>query len=407
MFQQGFSMRLVKKIFKWGGLLFLILILFFIALPWFPVLKDSFSAKPQKQYLSENNVTFALSKADEDFTFDDDFYENRLFLLGEMHGYARVQAIDLALLTHLNKRLGIRFYMAEIDPATAIIFNHYLRTGKEENLLNVFDIWHDERQSQWGNANFLEKIRSIRALNASLPVEQNIRFIGVDGPTKETFLKMAKALPSVESDPSYAVNQTLLEANAARAKTSRYSHILSNIALMEGALTDEKFYGLWGISHINKVGVNGSPSLAHYLNSGTEKVSPIFTNAVAAVNTLCVEACSNMMPSGLLPGIPKPKNSEPYTEVPMNFDNAWMFRTRGIGAAKAVMADAPNMMFDLNNAGSPYLNPPALVGSSGYMSMTRNFNIDGSAAENYDAIILMNGSKALTPIKSEAFIFAR
>ena len=73
MFQQGLSIRLVKKIFKWGGLLFLILILFFIALPWFPVVKDSFSAKPQKQYLSENNVTIDLSKADGDFTFDDDF----------------------------------------------------------------------------------------------------------------------------------------------------------------------------------------------------------------------------------------------------------------------------------------------------------------------------------------------
>jgi len=219
---------------------------------------------------------------------------------------------------------------------------------------------------------------------------------------------MAQALPSVENDPSYAVNQTLLEANAERVdEKSRYRHILPNAAQMEAALPDAKFYGLWGISHINKIGVNGSPSLAHYFNSGTEKISPTFENSVATVNTICVEACSNMMPSGFLPGIPKPKNGEPYTEIPMNFDNAWMFRTRGIGAAKSVMGDAPNMMFDINNANSPYMKPPALVGSSGYMSMNRKFHIDGSAEENYDAIILMNGSSALKPIKGKAFVFAK
>lgn len=401
-------MNVVKKIFKYGSLLFLMVAFFVISLPWFPVIKDSFAAKPQKEYLYKNNVTIDLTKADGNFVFDDDFYQNRLFLLGEMHGYARVQAIDLALLAHLNKKLGIRFYMAEIDPATAIIFNHYLRTGDEKNLLNVFEIWHDERQSQWGNLDFLEKIRAVKELNASLPVEHKIRFIGVDGPTKEKFLSMAQALPSVENDASYAVNQTLLEVNAERAdETSRYRHILSNVAQMEATLPDENFYGLWGISHINKVGVNGSASLAHYLNNGTEKIPPTFKNSVATVNTLCVKACSNMMPSGLLPGIPKPKDGEPYTEIPMNFDNAWMFRTRGVGAAKSVMGDAPNMMFDLNNANSPYLKPPALVGSSGYMSMIRNFHIDGSAEENYDAIILMNGSSALKPIKGEAFVFAK
>ena len=81
-------MNVVKKIFKWGGLLFLMLAFFFIALPWFPVIKDNFASKPQKEYLSKNNVTIDLTKADGNFAFDDDFYENRLFLLGEMHGYA-------------------------------------------------------------------------------------------------------------------------------------------------------------------------------------------------------------------------------------------------------------------------------------------------------------------------------
>lgn len=400
--------NVMKRFLKWASLLCLALILVVISLPWFPVVADSFASKSHKAYLTENNVVLDMTKADGNFTFGDDFYDNRLFMLGEMHGYARVQSIDLALLTHLNDRLGVRYYMAEIDPATAIIFNYYLRTGDDDSLTTVFNIWHDERQSQWGNIEFLEKIRSIRDLNGALPDAQKISFIGVDGPSKQTFVEMAQALPGVDNGPADKMNRRLLGANAERGDTkSRYTHILSNIALLDEAFPNSKFYGLWGISHINKVGTNGSPSLSNYLNNGTEKISPTFEDAVATITTLCVNDCSNMMLSGILPGIPKPENGEPYTEIPMNFDNAWMFRTRGIGATKSVMGDAPNMMFYINNTGSPYMTPTALVGSSGYMSMIRDFQIDGSAAENFDALILMNGSNALTPIKGEAFVFTK
>jgi len=397
-----------KKIFKWLGLGLLLAMLLFVALPWFPVISDSFAAKTQKNYLSENSQILDLSIADGNFAFDEDFYQNRLFMMGEMHGYARVQDLDLALITHLNARLGVRYYMAEFDPATAKIFNHFLRTGEDEALLAVFDIWHDERQSQWGNLEFLEKVRAIRDLNTILPSAQKIRFIGVDGPAKQKFIDLARALPSITKEAVDDLNQTLLEASGSREEgTGRYSHILSNISLMNEALPDAKFYGLWGISHINKIGVNGSLSLSTYLDQGTEKVHPIFKDEVATITTYCVGACKNMMLSGILPGVPKPENGEPYTEIPMNFDATYMFRIRGIGAAKEIMKTAPNMLFDLNNSGSPYFEPPAMVSSSGYMSVIRGFHIDGSAAGNFDAVILMNGSSALRPVKGAAFVFTK
>lgn len=399
-------MGVIKKIFKWLGIAALLGVLLIVTLPWLPVISDEFAAKKQKNYLTENSRTLDLSKADGNFVFGDDFYENRLFMLGEMHGYARVQSLDLALLTHLNKRLGIRYYMAELDPATAMIFNHALRTGDDEALVAVFNIWHDERQSQWGNLDFLEKVLSIRDLNSSLPAPQKIYFVGVDGPPKEKFITLAQALPSLEEDPTYRTNQMLLAASISRGDSKgRYSHILTNIALMNEALPNTKFYGLWGFSHTNKVGTNGTLSLANYLNKGTNKIPPVFKGQVGTITTLCVADCSNMMPSGSFPGIPRPKNGEFYTEVPMSFDNTYMFRTRGIGNAKSVMGESSNMLFDMNNPGSPYLRGSALVGSTGYMSMMRNFHIDGSAAENFDAIILMNGSRALRPVKGKTFVF--
>ncbi|MDA8708046.1 hypothetical protein N9M10_01605 [Hellea sp.] len=400
--------RLIKKIFKWLGLGLLLGVFLIFALPWFPVITDTLSRKKQINYLTENSVALDLSKADGGFAFDDDFYSNQLFMLGEMHGYARVQNLDLALLTHLNERLGVQYYMAEIDPATAMIFNYALRTGDDEALLKVFDIWYKERQSQWGNINFLEKLRSIRDLNATLPEAQKISFIGVDGPPKEKFIALAQSLPASEESTADTVNQELLKASLARSDSAgRYAHIINNVGLMKEAMPDTKFYGLWGISHIQKVGINGFTSLSSFLNKGTDKIPPAFENSVATIHTLCVADCSNMMISGILPGVPKPENGEPFTEIPMSFDNTYLFRTRGIGAAKSVMGNTPNMLFDMNNPGSPYMEGSALVGSTGYMSMIRNYHIDGAAAENFDALILMNGSLALQPIEGKSFIFAK
>lgn len=398
----------IKKVLKWLGLGLLFAMLLVVAVPWFPVISDSFAADTQKDYLAENNQMLDLTQVGGNFAFDNDFYEKRLFMLGEMHGYSRVQVLDLVLLTHLNAELGVRYYMAEFDPAVAIIFNHFLRTGDDEAFKAVFDIWHDERQSQWGNLEFIEKVRAIRDLNATLPNAHKIRFIGVDGPPKDKFIELAQALTGLPEEPVHDVNQILLEASDSREEsTGRYSHILSNISLMHEALPGAKFYGLWGISHVNKVGVNKAPSLSTYLNEGTEKILPLFKDDVATITTYCVGACTNMMVSGILPGVPKPENGEPYTEIPMNFDSTYMFRIRGIGATKEIMSAAPNMLFDVNNAGSPYFEGSALVASSGYMSMLRDFHIDGAAAENFDAVIIMKGSGPLTPVKGKSFVFMK
>lgn len=401
-------MRVIKKLLKWLGLALVLGIALLIVLPWFPVILDKFAAKKQTAYLTANSQALDLSKAGGDFSFDEAFYNNRLFMLGEMHGYARVQDLDLALLAHLNSRLGVRHYMAEIDPAAAMIFNHALRTGDDAAMLSVFKIWHDEKKSQWGNLDFLDKIRAIRGLNETLPEAQKIYFIGVDGPPRADFVAIAETLPPIADNPIRELNAEILTASLSReAKTGRYSHILRNIKLMDKAFPEAKFYGLWGTFHIHKIGINGDHSLSHYLNTGTEKVPAIFKDKVATLTTLCVADCSNMMPSGAFPGIPSPKNGELYTEVPMSFDNTYLFRTRGIGAAKAVMGEVPNMVFDMNNAGSPYMDGSGLAASTGYMSMMQNFQMDGSAAENFDALILMNGSDALRPLEGNAFVFAR
>jgi erythromycin esterase-like protein len=133
-------------------------------------------------FLDAPRETIDLEKANEPQfqLFDEAFYQNQLFFLGESHGVQRLQLLDFALLRHLNQRAGVRYYLAEVDCAKAYYLNDYLRTGDEETLGRVFVSWV-RTQAQWGNADFVEKIRRIRHLNLTLPAARRIRFVGIDG----------------------------------------------------------------------------------------------------------------------------------------------------------------------------------------------------------------------------------
>lgn len=111
--------------------------------------------------------------------FDQQFYDNQLFLLGEAHGVQRPQELDFALLKHLNERVGVRTYVAEVDVAKAYYLNEYLRTGQDSTLRLVFRSWVASH-AQWGNEAFYQKLQHIRAWNQTLPVSRRIRFIGLD-----------------------------------------------------------------------------------------------------------------------------------------------------------------------------------------------------------------------------------
>jgi hypothetical protein len=131
------------------------------------------------RYLSENARRVDLSLSDGAIRLAEEDYSKRLFLLGEAHGIAVGQQLDLAMLRHLNATVGARYYVAEIDPAQAAWFNAYLDTGDETRLDRVFSFWARELY-QWGNDDFRSKLFAIRELNLSLPPERRVRFIGMD-----------------------------------------------------------------------------------------------------------------------------------------------------------------------------------------------------------------------------------
>jgi len=102
-----------------------------------------------------------------------------VFLLGETHGFAEIRDLDFALLQHLHRTAGVRYYLMEAGPSHAWFINRYLETGDEQMLVVIFTDpvmkgtfnWTREHRSFW---------KLVRAWNDSLPEEDRVRAVGVD-----------------------------------------------------------------------------------------------------------------------------------------------------------------------------------------------------------------------------------
>ncbi len=220
----------------------------------------------------------------------------RLILLGESHGSAAPQVVDLALLTELNRRTGLRDYVAEVDPVQAITLNRYLDTGDEAALVRVFSAWKDV--AQWGNTAFMGKVRGVRSLNLRLPADRRVHFIGLDAVqdwpllldwleangapvdrsaiTSDTKDSVAAATAATWLDgavraPAFTRERlrTLLSLTAGKAGREKTLFESYAQAVRSGELGDRQAYGLWGLFHVMQAGISGAKPFAMQVRGST------------------------------------------------------------------------------------------------------------------------------------------
>ncbi|WP_306253040.1 hypothetical protein [Parvularcula sp. IMCC14364] len=424
-------MSVVVSILKWLGIGLLAIILLLLGLifipPWFAVMQDEMSSGTYVEYLEDNH--FAVSGENPEFGFSSDFYQHRIFLLSEIHGYAAPQELDFQLLKHLNEQVGVRYYLAEMDPAQAMAVNIFLELGDDTYLRDVFEYYADN-SFQWGNREFFAKIERIRDLNETLPAANRIYFIGVDRLYDTSFAKRLLILMTAQQDeanlseiesylqtalgvepdlppyneksleqyPSDWIPVQLFNAQLALSMLqkdelgSRYSNILSNIqATMKAAGPEEKFYGLWGIFHGIQVPVNEAQPLAMRLEAMNEQ------DEVVTVAGLYADGSLSMMPSEMLAPVVVPPNNEAYTLLPANNDDVYLYYMRGIRDLKKVAGTSPVTIFDLAAEGSPYRSSDRLMKSRGFLTHLQQFEVQGNTADAVEYIALFQGSPALTP----------
>jgi hypothetical protein len=106
-----------------------------------------------------------------------DIAGKRVILLGEWHGMATMDELDLAMLRYLHRAAGVRVYAAEFGYAMGCLLNRYLDTGDETALDRVMRetatsmAWTRERRAFYAR---------LREWNQTLPQGERVRLAGLD-----------------------------------------------------------------------------------------------------------------------------------------------------------------------------------------------------------------------------------
>ncbi|GAB2519898.1 TraB/GumN family protein [Spirosoma aerophilum] len=370
----------------------------------------SVSAQDMTTYLRQNSLPFDSAQASSFQLFDSAFYQNDVFLLGEIHGVAATQGIDLTLLKHLNKRVGLRYYLAEMDCGQAALLNAYLDTGNRGLLDSLFRCFLKQTHagsSQWGNQQFYDKLVHIQAYNQTLPPNARIQFLGVDWfqsngqlavpmlkqlvahcpTTPHTLLDSLRLLVVQDSSLSlkklfpfagrinadYAAHQdqykavfgnqllafrqffrTLAYANNKMSRDDIAAQ-MTRFIIDELGLVHEKLYGLWGTTHILQAGVNNQQTFSGLLKAAGRRV--------VTINTLYKDS-EVLLHRDAVPFIFRKKGQEFVRSKYLNSDGP-VFKIDGFSSLEPVCAPNTTTLIRLDAPNSPYLKTISLVKMSG------------------------------------------
>lgn len=399
--------------------------------------------RPDAHFVSylKGNATLIDLRSEAPFAITEQDLNKRLILLGEVHGIAVGQELDFALLRMLNAKAGVRYYLGEFDPAQAAQFNAYLDTGDEKHLQRVFAYWSTEN-AQWGNAEFMQKIRRIKDLNSALPPANKIRFIGMDRvqdmPLMAAHLDQILATLPANAWPGQIALLETLKSDVARSQNATDAPLpraaveaittlpttapagvvsatwkslceaiinLSDRATVkgrEGAITAsferlarnpdmsaEKFYGFWGQFHVLDATIQGGKPFVRRLQDGDTP----FKRNILSLNIVNLNS-SMMLPAQQM-GF-----TEKYVSIPYSLDNPLLVFVSGINDAKEAATGALTL-FRMNAANSPYPGTNKLGAVGGLLGMLQPFVLDAESVGPNGAsqyMILATGSPATTPL---------
>ncbi|MBD2755242.1 CPBP family glutamic-type intramembrane protease [Spirosoma validum] len=411
-----------------------------IAMTLVVILFGGYSAFAQSDSLTYGAIPkeeIVPGKADNFRIFDEAFYQNQLFLLGESHGVQKPQEIDFELLKHLNQKAGIRYYIAEVDATKAFYMNQYLQTGDDATLLKVFRSWIDEK-AQWANKDFIRKIQKIRALNQTLPKNRQIQFVGIDriqdkplAAERLTQLiagqKLAKSIRPLadslakkltQSGPdsvaatialtwlndwqrnegmyrktlgsnAEALRDLLINVGYLKTIRSRETTIFTNFKTILPSLNNEKLYGFWGFFHVLQ-----SPPL----KSTKPFACLVKESGIKVVSITCSYLdCYSMLPTTFLPPFWQDKGKT-YTRLNKFNNDSELMHSEGIEAMRAATRPNSLTLFALDRAGSFARQMPIRIKYSPFMPQKIEFDPQRPMTDYFQYIVLVRDSDMTEPI---------
>jgi hypothetical protein len=405
-------------------------------------LMTAVSAQSITDYLKKNRADIT-QQVTESAIVNDDFFKYQVFLLGESHGIREPQAVDFNFLKLLNQKAGVRTYVAEVDFAKAWYLNEYLDYGDEAKLDSVFADWV-RQDAQWANKDFQEKIRKIRALNQTLPVNKRIHFTGIDqiqSPVlvadyldallatkplmryKADFSTLSrllrKAAPdsviSEEATRLIAQLQTSTFARLASTERQKLTFALTNCkqigARREGVIYEnfktcyqmqnwakQKIYGFWGFFHVLQAKTNEGKS-SSFVDRLLSDTTLALRGKVLSIGFLYV-GCKMALPTQFLPPMVQAKGKRFTVFDQMNYDGP-MTKFDFIDDFKQVTQPNTVTLFKLDGPASPFMQKPIKITYSNFMPAAQRLQLNEPGkqmADYFQYVILVRDSPAVTTI---------
>jgi hypothetical protein len=360
-------MKIVKFLFKF---ILLPIVVLTIATTVFFTIKNTIYLGGEDEthinYLKKNNEVLDKSKAVFN-SFDSSFYNNNIFILCENHGYEDVQLIDDQLFINLNKKAGVRFYIAEMDSLVSNKLNAFLRNPVADKTLlqsivkDVADVIAQQSSQQ-----LMDKWMRIHAYNLQLKEGFKIEVLGLDKNRNDTSTTLGR-------DSSMLLN--------------------FNNFVQKKHLENQKFYGLFGYAHGLQSGIGARNTRYLAAKFKRNNTFPQFQK-VQSIACLTLESEMYLPENNEVPSPPDHKTSLFNMDGPMAL-------THGIKDAKNVAQPNAITLLNLNGDNSPYKKSQRLMGVQinllGQEVLPNNEQ--QPTTDFFQYVLIMRGSKALSPVQ--------
>ncbi len=316
-----------------------------------------FNNQENIDYLTQNNVLIKDSINGK--LFDSDFYKSKVFLLGEIHGSADNQILDKELLFFLNKKLGVKYYIAEMDSITSKKLNNYLsKKTKDEALLKDAVTAISTRIPQQSSQELYEKWSEIYNYNQKLNDSSKISVIGID----KNFDDESK----ISRDTAMIIN---------------FMH-----AIKTRKLENQKFYGLFGYYH----------TLQNSINSGKQPFAGNLRKSGFKTTSFVSYTLDSDMYFPSNPNFPTPPDEKLSW---LNSDGPFIV-VKGINDLKEDSKPNSITLFKINSQHSPYLKSQNLISVKSRVFGENFVPEKNSSTTNYfEYVFLLRNSKALSKLK--------
>lgn len=399
----------------------------------------------KNQYLANNYEVLFFDKANAFRFFDKKFYQNDIFLVGEMHGTANSYKVQQLLLDEIKRKTNFTNYLVELDYVDAARINKYLVTGDEKILQSVFAQY---KGVFYYCKEYYDVFTHIFQINQKLKEKDRIKLIGVEtvSPNKVKNLDfLEEILAEVNykkgslqildeiyqyknKEFSYSEWKKLFISLIEDVKNNRqkyekilgkkfweFNYLAENFAASFAQnekrsgkpLTDEdvetirdtqmaknfqtqyehfklkkqKFFGFFGREHIYQSYAKQTQWMTAQIKKNNQQLK-IVSFSLRYLN------CNFMIPTSFLPT----KQDKLFFYGGFQNDDSPFVKAIGINDLNGIEPNAETILFKLDEQNSPYRNLPDLV---------EKIDDGKSTVDYFNFAILLRNSMATTPISEK------